>query len=143
MVNPKTLEEAFVEFSRNLAKWAPDGVVNVDLKLLNEMGLLQNSVVEEITDESQLSQYFHIIETPEKVTLFNDQFAIWIVPELVDDIPTTTTYISLLHAEKPHLEIVYTTCGVYNTPKYILMVLQHYLKDVQDNEKAISNLEKP
>src|ERR1700722_407475 len=136
MINPNVLEEAYKEFSNNLHKWVPDGVIQVDLKLLN------NAELEHSISDDQLNHYFHIIETPDKVTLFNEQFAIWIVPQLVDETPTTTTPIALLQPNKPHLEIVYLTSGVYNTPKYILKVLQHFLAEVQDTEAVISSIGK-
>ncbi len=142
MVNPKILEEAFSEFTSNLSKWIPDGIIQVDLKLLDELGLLDSSHWEDSAEDSQLTQYFHIVETPDKVTLFNEQFAIWIVPQLIDENPTTTTFISLVQGNKAHLELVYMTSGVYNTPKYILKILQHFLTDVQDTEKAIASLGK-
>lgn len=142
MINPIVLEEAYQEFSTNLLKWIPDGVIHVDLKLLHDLGLLNNAELEHSVNEENLSLYFHIIETPDKVTLFNDQFAIWIVPQLIEDVPTTTTMISLLQGNKPHLEIVYTTTGVYNAPKYILKVLQHFLTEVQDTEEVISSIGK-
>ncbi len=142
MINPIILEEAYLEFSQNLKKWIPDGIIHVDLRLLHELGLLSNSELEQSVNEANLSLYFHIIETPDKVTLFNDQFAIWIIPELINEVPTTTTMISLLHGNKPRLEIVYTTSGVYNTPKYILKVLQHFLKEVQDTEAVILSIGK-
>jgi hypothetical protein len=142
MINPAILEGAYEEFSRDLHKWIPDGVIHVDLKLLNDLGLLNNVELEHSINEANLTLYFHIIETPEKVTLFNDQFAIWIIPQLVDDLPTTTAMIALLHTDKPHLEIVYTTSGVYNTPKYILKILQHFLAEVQDTEAVILSIGK-
>jgi hypothetical protein len=142
MINPVILEEAFREFSKNLLKWLPDGVTHVDMKLLNDIGLLSHAELDAPISDAYLNQHFHIIETPEKVTLFNDQFSIWIVPEVVDEVPTTTTFIALLQQSKPHLEIVYTTSGVYNTPKYILKVLQHFLAEVQDTEAIISAIDK-
>lgn len=142
MTNPKILEEAYQEFTTDLTKWLPDGIIQVDLRLLNDLGLLNNAELEHSVSDAHLNHYFHIIETPEKVTLFNDQFAVWIVPQLVDDIPTTTTLIALLQSAKPHLEIVYTTAGVYNTPKYILKILQHFITEVQDTEAVISSIGK-
>ncbi len=143
MINPNILEEAFQEFSKNLTKWLPDGIIQVDLKLLNDLGLLNNAELEHAVSDAHLNHYFHIIETPDKVTLFNEQFAIWIVPQLIDETPTTTTLIALLlQGNKPHLEIVYKTSGVYNTPKYILKILQHFLAEVQDTEAVISSIGK-
>ena len=142
MINPNILEEAYKEFSKDLLKWAPDGVVQVDLKLLSDLGLLNHAELEHSISDDQLNHYFHIIETPDKVTLFNEQFAIWIVPQVVEETPSTTTLIALLQSNKPHLEIVYLTSGVYNTPKYILKVLQHFLAEVQDTEAVISSIGK-
>jgi hypothetical protein len=142
MINPNILEEAYKEFSKDLLKWVPDGIIQVDLRLLNDLGLLNSTELEHSISDDQLNHYFHIIETPDKVTLFNEQFAIWIVPQLVEEIPTTTTLIALLQTNKPHLEIVYLTSGVYNTPKYILKVLQHFLAEVQDTEAVISSMGK-
>jgi hypothetical protein len=112
------------------------------MRLLNDLGLLNSAELEHPVSDAHLNHYFHIIETADKVTLFNEQFAIWIVPELIEETPTTTTLIALLQTNKPHLEIVYTTSGVYNTPKYILKVLQHFLSEVQDTEAVISSIGK-
>jgi hypothetical protein len=141
MINPMHLEEAYREFSHNLGKWVPDGIIDVNLQLLHELGFLHLSQLENSKPED-FTQYFNVIETSEKVTLFNEQFAIWIVPKLVNDIPATMTYISLLNNNKPHLEIVFSTSGVYNSPKYILKVLQHFLSEVLDTEAIITEMGK-
>lgn len=142
MINPKVLEDAYREFTKNLAQWVPDGIVQVDLKLLNDLGILNHNALENGLTDDQINHHFHIVETPEKVTLFNEQFAVWIVPELIEDIPRTTTLIALLQSNQPHLEIVYMTMGVYNSPKYILKILQHYIAEVQDTEAVISAIGK-
>lgn len=135
------LEEAYKEFSQNMGKWVPDGIIDVNLQLLHELGFLSLSQMEQSKGED-FTQYFNVIETAEKVTLFNEQFAIWIVPKVVDENPTTLTYISLLNNNKPHLEIVFSTAGVYNSPKYILKVLQHFLTEVVDTEAVINAMGK-
>jgi hypothetical protein len=140
MINPIQLDEAFNEFSHNLTKWVPDGVIRVNLALLHDLGLLNQAQLEAAIDN--ITHYFHVVETADKVTLFNQQFAIWIVPKLVDDNPTTMTYVALLSHNKPHLELVFSTSGVYNTPKYILKVLQHFLTEVLDTEAVISAMGK-
>lgn len=141
MMNPIQLEEAYKDFTENFQKWAPDGFINVNLQLLQELGLLNTTEGESPNSES-LSQQFHVIETSDKVTLFNKQFAIWIVPQTDTELPSTLILIALVQNLKPHLEIVYTTSGVYNTPKYILQVLQHFLTEVLDTEAIISSIDK-
>mgnify|MGYP003326117633 CR=1 FL=1 len=55
------------------------------MTLLEETGLLTHASFEEENEQEQLPHYFHVIETPDKVTLFNHQFAIWIVPKIIDE----------------------------------------------------------
>lgn len=140
MINPAHLEESFKEFSQNFHKWIPDGILAVNLSLLNDLGLLNHEKFEQSSADN-LMHYFHVLETPDKVTLFNEKFAIWIVPKLVDENPSTLTFIALLQKNKPHLEIVFSTEGIYNTPKYILKILQHFLTEVVDTEAIISSIE--
>jgi hypothetical protein len=141
-MNPNQLEEAYREFTQNLPKWIPDGVIPVDLKLLHELGMLKNGELDHPTPDN-LNQPFHVVETPEKVTLFNEKFAVWIVPSENEETSSTLTFIALLNAAtKPHLEIVFSTSGVYNAPKYILKILQHFLTEVQDTETMINDMDK-
>lgn len=141
MINPIRLEEAYCDFTENFEKWSPEGFITVNLKLLQELGLL-NSPELETPQPDDFAQQFHVIETNEKVTLFNKQFAVWIVPQTDSELPSTLIMIALIQNLEPHLEIVYTTSGVYNTPKYILRVLQHFLTEMLDTEAIISSINK-
>lgn len=141
MLNPVQLEEIFQQFTGNLGEWAHDGIIHVDLTLLHEIGLLEH-LQDDQDDPDDLTQYFHVIESAEKVTLFNEQFSIWIVPRMDQENPTTYVLIALNHNNKPRLEVVFTTTGVYNTPKYVLKVLQHFLIDMLETEATLSAIEK-
>lgn len=141
MLNPTQLEDAYKIFSQDFKKWVPDGILSVDLKLLNELGILRSEEFSQITPANpSLEHYFHVIETPEKVTLVNEQFAIWIVPSHEATPTSTLTYIAWVHSEKPHLELVFQTSGVYNSPKYVLKVLHHFLSEVIDTEETIASI---
>ena len=142
MLNPVELEKAYQRYSKDLTKWTPDGIIPVNLSLLHEMGILKEDQKEPVEDDDGLSHYFHVIETEEKVTLFNEQFVIWITPQIIDETPTTLTLIALLQGENLKLEAVFSSSGVYNSPKYILRVLQHFLKDTLDTENILSSIEK-
>jgi len=141
MINPAQLDAAYQEFSKNLQQSVPEGVIHVNLIVLQELGLLSKNELESNTTD-QFMHYFHIIEAQDKVTLFNEQFAIWIVPSTHQEVTSTLTYISLLNVDKPHLELVFSTSGIYNTPKYILRILQHFLNEVLDTEAVISAIGK-
>lgn len=141
MVNPVQLEEAYTQFINNLSDYTPDGIIHVDLKLLDEMGLLSQDQMESQEDDEQFPHYFHVIETSDKVTLFNHQFAVWIAPQVIDEEPCTLTLIALFEDETPNLELVFSTSGVYNTPKFVLKILRHFLAEVIDTESVISSID--
>jgi len=141
MLNPIQLEEAFREYTENLSNWAHDGILKIDLPMLHELGLLDH--LQDDPDETEdLTQYFHVIESVEKVTLFNEQFVIWIIPKTEEEIPMTYVLIALCNDEKPNLELVFTTSGVYNTPRYVLKVLQYFLIDMIETEATLTSFEK-
>jgi len=141
MLNPIQIEDMYREYTENLSSWAHDGIVPVDLNHLQNLNLLDD-IDDDKDDTDDLTQYFHVIESAEKVTLFNEQFIVWIVPKMEQDNPITYVLIALNSHEKVNLEVVFTTGGVYNTPKYVLKVLQHYLLDMQETEATITNIEK-
>ena len=129
------------QYISNLADLAHDGITNVDLALLHELNLLDDA--DQIKDDPEdLTQYFHVVESQEKVTLFNEQFLVWIVPKTEQDIPVTYVLIALNSENKTTLEVVFTTSGVYNTPKYVLKVLQYYLLDMLETQATLTAIEK-
>jgi len=141
MLNPSEIEKLYDQYAANLADVAHDGITNVDLALLHELKLLDEA--DQIKDDPEdLTQYFHVIESQEKVTLFNEQFFVWIVPKTEQDIPVTYVLIALNAHNKTSLEVVFTTSGVYNTPKYVLKVLQYYLLDMLETEATLTAIEK-
>lgn len=141
MLNPIQIEEAYREFVGDLPHWVHDGVLSIDLKTLYDQGLLE-SINDDNGDPDDLTQYFHVIESAEKVTLFNEQFIIWIIPKMEGEQPMTYVLIALNHPDKANLEIVFTTRGVYNTPRYVLKVLQHFLLDMLETEATLTSFEK-
>lgn len=139
MIKPEKLEEYFTQFLEDPSYWSHDGVINVDLEMLKEWGLLNQTEEEEKLLQDQFPFYFHVLENNSKVTLFNNQFIVWIVPDVVNESPCTTVMIALIKDEDLKLEIVYKTSGVYNTPKYVLKTLRHFLTEVIDTEEEISS----
>lgn len=141
MTEPKVLEEHFQNFIKNLPTFLPDGIVCVDIRLMEELGLLK---IDEIEKDSQnsLNHFFHVQETPDKITLYNENFAIWIVPQNNESSSKTFIFIGIISNKEPHLEMAFYTEGVFNTPKYIMKILQHYLNEVQDMEALIASMDK-
>lgn len=141
MLNPSQIEDAYKEFMGNLPQWAHDGIIPINLNFLHDQGLLK-TFTEDKEDPDDLTQYFHVIESTEKVTLFNDQFIVWIIPRGEGEQPVTLVMIATVPQNKPNLEIVFTTNGVYNTPRYVLKVLQYFLLDMLETEATLTAFEK-
>jgi len=139
MIKPEKLEEYFEKFLEDPAYWAQDDVIDVDLELLKDWGLLNQTEEEEKLLQDQFPFYFHVLENNSKVTLFNNQFIVWIVPDIYEDKPCTTVLIALIKEDDLKLEIAYNTMGVYNTPKYVLKTLRHFLAEVIDTEEELSS----
>jgi len=141
MLDPVQIEESYKKFIGSLPELAHDGVIQIDLKFLHDQGLLDSFQSDE-GDSEDLTQYFHVIESVEKVTLFNEQFIVWIMPKMEGDQPLTYVLIALNHPEAANLEVIFVTRGVYNTPRYVLKVLQHFLVDMLETEETLTLFEK-
>jgi len=136
------LDQYFKKYTSELSRWLPDGVVQVDLALLAEFDLLDTFFEEKVTPA--LTRYFHVVESFEKITLINDQFVIWIVPEKAE-VPKTLILIALNFADHLDLEIGFMTSGVYNTSRLVLRILEKFLFEIQENEEMLKHMgsEKP
>lgn len=133
------LDSSYEQFIHHLPELIPDGVVMVDLKLLQKLGLLHEEI--ENDSSTSLTRFFHVVESKDKITLFNDQFVIWIVPEKLDNEPHTLVLVALDSHPKPKLEMAFSMSGIYNTSRLVLRVLERFLSDIQENEDLISNLQ--
>jgi hypothetical protein len=141
MLNPTQIEQAYQNFMKNLPACAHDGVQSINLNFLYNQGLL-NRIAAIEPDTEDLTQYFHVIESTEKVTLFNDHFIVWIIPKMEEQQPMTFVLIALNAPDNPNLEVVFTAHGVYNSPQYVLKVLQHFLADMIETEETLTLFEK-
>jgi hypothetical protein len=141
MQNPVQIDQAYKDFMSNLPNYAHDGIVSINLRFLHDQGLLDTlSIVDDESDD--LTQFFHVIESPEKVTLFNEHFIVWIIPKMEGEHPVTFVLIATNQEQKAQLEVVFTTYGVYNSPRYVLRVLQHFLSDMLETEETLTFFEK-
>lgn len=140
MISPEKLEKYFHQFTDDLSKWIQDGIQNIDHAFLKEAGInVDNNDSNSLDD---LPFYFHVIETDEKVTLFNNQFIVWIIPKIVNDESLTYTLICYLHENEPKLEIVFTTKQEFNSPKLLIKTLRYYLTEMIDTESEIASIGK-
>jgi len=133
------LDSSYEQFMSHLSELIPDGIVEVDLQMMQRLGLL-NEDASQMAGPS-LTRYFHVVESKEKITLFNEQFAIWVVPEKVEEQPMTLVLIALNDNSKLHLELAFATTGIYNTSRLVLRILEKLLAEIQETEDLITHLE--
>lgn len=133
MYNPAQIEEYFKKYIHNLGQFLPDGVIEVDIDLLHRFDLLNY----EKKQDPSLTRYFHVIEAMDKITLINDQFIIWIVPETTERSSKTYVLIALNKKGIPELELAFVTSDVYNSSKLVLRILEKFLHEIQENEDLL------
>lgn len=140
MNNPTVLEACFKRYITNITKWLPDGIIDVDLDILHELNLLNFHA--HTTADSALTRYFQVVQSDEKLTLVNEEFIVWIVPEKQDTVPVTYTLIALNKHDEIHLELAFTTSGIYNNSHLVLRLLERYLLEIQNTEEQLAKLQK-
>jgi hypothetical protein len=129
------IEEYYKNSIKNINSLLPEGIIEVDLKLLQKYNLLQYHRQEK--QDRSLTRYFNVIETNEKITLINDQFIVWIIPEKYDYIPITYTLIALNDEHSTHLEMAFAASGCYNSSRLVLRLLEIFLLEIQETEEML------
>jgi len=139
MHNSKLIEKCYQKYMEQKNTWSHENLIHVDIDLLKRFNLLINPEVS--GQDSALNRYFHVIESQEKITLINEEFVIWIVPERENNVNMTYGLIAL-NKEKgePQLEVVFAAAGVYNTSFLVLRVLEKLLQEIQENEDVLKGL---
>lgn len=138
MHNLAQLDEYYKKYINNLHYWIPEGIYEMNLELLQHFNLLHFKYPQK--EDPALTKYFHIVESSEKITLYNDEFVVWITPDRKNDIPSTFVLIAVNRDGEPKLELSFTASGVYNTSTIVLKVLEKFLLEIQENEKTLLKL---
>ncbi|MDF2578206.1 MAG: hypothetical protein K0S74_1690 [Chlamydiales bacterium] len=132
-------EASYKSLIESLPDSIPDGVIHINLELLHSLNLLDhNNKLKNIDNHNQFK--FQVNEGSDKLTLYNEKFVVWVVPQLVDYQPTTFALVALNNSVGPAtLELVFAATGVYNSSKIVLRVLGHYLNEIYENESMIDH----
>lgn len=138
MNDPAELEAKYQAYIKNLADYAPDGILEIDISTLEELDATdQESLLQE---EDAHSHNFYVIESEEKLTLFNEKYLVWIVPQIEGEIARTFTLIAQNSKKMLPLEMVFTTSGVYNQSGLVLQLLERYLEQISENERIMAQI---
>jgi hypothetical protein len=138
MNRPSILEACFKKYMRDIIRWLPDGVIPVDLNLLHQLDLLH--YYNKNLDDPTLTRYFHVVDSEEKITLINEKFVVWIVPDKIGNTPATYTLIALNNNDSIQLELAFVTTGIYNQSRLVLRLLEKFLYDIETTEDVLSKL---
>ena len=139
MIDLTQIDATYQLFASNLEEWLPEGLITIDLSQLHALGLTQITENED-RQLAPITRQFHIIESGDRITLFNQKFLIWLIPLNDQEEPSTIALIALNNDPTPKLELAFETRGVYNTSKMVLNVLERYLLDIQENERLLRKL---
>jgi hypothetical protein len=137
--DPIAIEEHFKKFIRDMPIFLPEGAIEVDIDFLERFNLLKLDK----THDTALTRYFNVAESQEKITLVNDEFVIWIIPDSTKSVPHTLVLIALNHEGNPHLELAFRASDIYNSSKLVLRILEKLLFDIQENEDSLKPYLKP
>ncbi len=133
--NLPQIEEYYQKITADINTWLPEGIIEVDLSLLQSLGLLKYHSLDK--KNFTLTRYFHLLESTDKITLINEQFIVWIVPEKTDNHALTYTLIALNSPDHPHLETAFSTTGIYNSSRLVLRILEKFLYEIQETEDVL------
>lgn len=131
------IEESYKRYINNSLTWTAENVIQVDMSLLQQLNLAETCYLH--VSDYELKFSFHFLETDEKITLWNDKFVIWIVPDSLEGELTTSVMIALNRPANTKLELIYTATGVFNSSQLILRILEKFLQEIEENEQVIDD----
>ena len=138
MKNPASLDLCYKKYIADLHQWLPDGFTTIDLEVLHQLDLLHFH--ESIHSDSGATRYFHVVESDDKLTLVNEEFVIWIVPEKGENDGSTYTLIARNGQKDPQLELGFITKGAYNRSHLVLQIIEKYLIEIHSTEDFLKKL---
>jgi hypothetical protein len=136
-----TIEEinSYYEYlTSHTTQLLPDGIANVDLHLLHSLNILTPHPIPQSSSARDLLQ---AIEEGGRITLFNDRFVLWIVPQNEVYPASTTVILARCNNNKISPEIAFKTAGIHNQSKTILELIDRYLIEIQETEEVLEQLE--
>ena len=140
MVSMEQLDGFFQKLSANTGEFFPDGVVDINVKVLHNLGLLSDNPP--VLHEAPASSLLQAVESDGRITLFNEKFALWIVPQANTAAPTTVTFIARRTGDAFSPEVAFRTQGIHNRSKTILRIIDRFLVEIQETESVIASLER-
>jgi hypothetical protein len=134
--------DAFFEYLlSHTSELLPDGILEINLKTLHSLHLLSDE--NGVPGGAPPSTLLQAIESGGKITLYNERFALWIVPQKNADPSSTVVFIARRTDDGLRPEAGFRTTGIHNRSKTILRLIDRFLADIQETETVISKFEHP
>ncbi len=131
---------AYYDFlTQHTSDLIPDGIIEVDVMLLQSLNILNTSQPPGTPPAKELLQ---AIDSGGRITLFNNRFVLWIVPQNEISPPSTTVILARCDTNTIKPEIAFKTAGIHNQSKTILQLIDRYLIDIQETEEVLEKFEK-
>lgn len=141
MVCIKQLDSFFEHLSTHTPDLLPDGILDINVQTLHNLQLLSDPP--EDSQDVPASATLQAVESDGRITLYNDTFALWIVPQQNATPPATITFIARKLGDSFSPEAAFRTKGIYNRSKTILRIIDRFLSEIQENESVIDTFEHP
>lgn len=128
------LEISYQDFIENLPERLPDGITHVDFDIIEQLSQ---------DDPRDNEQYYHfyVVETSSKITLYNEEFAVWVLPVYKAGLAMSYVLIADISGANPHLEAGFCIEGSFNNSKILLKVLESHLDEIKENNEVCRLLE--
>lgn len=138
MEEQEYIEKKYRRLIKNVSEISSDSILEINNELIESFN--NQNTVEDFAHEEKF--FFHVIEGKEKLTLFNEELLIWILPKKSGR--ENLTYVLLAKnggQEEGKLELVLSASGIYNSSKLILQAIEHLIVEMRENEECMHRLQ--
>jgi len=136
VINIEEINNFFEKLINNTTTFLPDGIVDINIKILQSLQILSNK-----HPTPKKPQVLQAIEAQGKITLFNEEFIIWVAVQAESTPPCTLVFIARNSNDTIKPELGFRTQGIYNRSKTIMQLIDRFLADIQETECVLSQLE--
>lgn len=140
MINNKSeLDYYYNKIIKGVASIPKDEIVEVNQKFIDEIGIGQKDRLS--TEKDRIQRRFHVVETNDRITLWNQYYVIWIIPNQMEEELKTIVLIADNRPKEPKLLNILFIKGIYNNSTFILQLIDQMLAELQENDQFIVDIE--
>jgi hypothetical protein len=138
MLSIEDINAFYAYLTQHTPDLIPDGIIDVDVKLLQSLNILNPT---QNIGSGSAKELLQAIDSGGRITLFNDRFVLWIIPQNDVSPPSTTVILARCNENTIKPEVAFRTAGIHNQSKTILQLIDRYLIDIQETEEVLEKFE--